>query len=112
MTIAQEKQQRAVILDSLQANKIIQDLEAGDAAIKENKIFAKLDSTNAERIKLLQDGSNDLKNALGQKEKETAELYKLNSDKDAIINKQKNVNNFLKGFSLASIITAVLSFVL
>jgi len=100
-------QKKAVILDSLQAKKIINQLIAGDVAKAENKLLTKMDSINRSRIKTLDSANKDLFKAYQDKANEVIDVYKSNQDKDKIISKQKNVNNFLKGFGLSSIITTI-----
>jgi single-stranded DNA-specific DHH superfamily exonuclease len=101
-------QVKAVILDSNQAKIIAQQLIEGDNAKAENKLFSKMDSINQDRIKTLGVMRDNLLKAFEEKNKETTELYKSISDKNAIITKQKVGNTLYKGFSLASTITIVL----
>jgi len=93
-TNAQSK--KVVILDSIQANKIINQLVAGDVAKAENKILKQMDSVSQKRIATLKEASKNLEIAYSEKESEAKSLKSIIELNEKIINREKNKKQFWK----------------
>ena len=105
ITLTNAQNKKVVILDSIQANKIINQLIQGDIAKSELKIYKELDSLCVKRIKTLKTANFNLEKAYDERVLESDELKKSIQIQDKIIRKEKNKKNFYK---IASIILAVL----
>ena len=103
MTNAQNK--KVVILDSIQSNKIINQLIQGDIAKSELKIYKEMDSLCVKRIRTLTTANFNLETAYDERVLESNELKKSIQLQDKIIRKEKNKKNLYK---ITSIILAVL----
>ena len=103
MTNAQST--KVVILDSIQSNKIINQLVQGDIAKSELKIYKQMDSLCLYRIKTLKTANLNLESAYNEKVLESSELKKSISFQEKVIKKEKNKKNFYK---ISSIVLAVL----
>lgn len=100
MTSAQNK--KVVILDSIQANKIINQLVQGDIAKAELKISKQMDSLSKKRIETLKTANFNLLKAYDEKVLESSELKKSIESQAKIIRKEKNKKNFYKIVSIAT----------
>jgi hypothetical protein len=105
LTIAQSK---VVILDSIQAKKIILQLEKGDLAIKENIVWSKLDTTSQMRISNLQLANDNLLKAFDEKQKETNQYKDAVKIQEKIIKKESNKKNFYKITTLVLLVSTIL----
>jgi len=87
---------KAVILDSIQAKKIITQLIQGDVAKAENKLLKQADSISRKRILTLKEASKQLEKAFLEKELEAISLRKDIDVKDKIIKREKAKKSFWK----------------
>jgi len=94
-------QSKVVILDSIQANKIINQLIQGDIAKAELKIYKQMDSLSKKRIETLKTANFNLLKAYDERVLESSELKKSIEFKSKIISKEKNKKNFYKIASVA-----------
>jgi len=100
-TSAQNK--KVVILDSIQAKKIINQLIQGDVAKAELKIFKQMDSVSKSRISTLRQASKLLEIAYSEKESEANSLKTVIEMNEKIIRREKNKKNFYKYLSYLGI---------
>lgn len=98
-------QQKVVILDSIQAKKIIKELIEKDALKSENSLLLKMDSISRSRIQVLKLSNDKLLLAYNEKEGQVLSLNKVIDNDKKIIAKEKSKNKFLKVVSLLSLIT-------
>lgn len=103
-------QSKVVILDSIQANKIINQLVQGDIAKAELKIFKQMDTLSKKRIETLKTANFNLLKAYDERVLESAELKKSIESQAEIIHKEKNKKNFYKIASIA--FASVLAFLI
>lgn len=96
---------KAVILDSVQAKKIITQLIQGDAAKAENKLLKQADSISQKRILTLKEASKQLEKAFLEKELEAISLRKDIDVKDKIIKREKTKKSFWKITGIVGIST-------
>ena len=94
--ISTSAQTKVVILDSLQANKIINQLVSGDFAKAELKIMRQMDTVSQTRIKTLYDANASLLSAYNEKQLQTIELQKAIDISAKIIRKEQRKKNFYK----------------
>jgi len=87
---------KVVILDSIQANKIINQLVQGDISKAELKIFKQMDSVSKKRIETLKSANFNLLKAYDERVLETSELKNAIEIQSKIIRKEKNKKNFYK----------------
>lgn len=87
---------KAVILDSIQAKKIITQLIQGDVAKEENKLLKQADCISRKRILTLKEASKQLEKAFLEKELEAISLRKDIDVKDKIITREKAKKSFWK----------------
>jgi hypothetical protein len=106
------KSKKVVVLDSLQANKIINQLVSGDVAKAENKQFAKMDSIMKIRLKESKAANFDLLKSYKQKQKEVNELNLSISEKNTALTKQKNKTTILAAIGGTSIFFGILAMIL
>lgn len=104
-TLISAQNKKVVILDSIQAKKIISQLIQGDAAKAENKILKQADSVSQKRILTLKEASKQLEKAFLKKELEAVSLRKDIDVKDKIIKREKAKKNFWKITGIVSIST-------
>ena len=98
-------QEKVVILDSLQAKKIIRELIEKDALKSDNAVLIKMDSISKSRIQALRLSNDKLLLAYNEKENQVLTLNKVIENDKKIIAKEKSKNKFLKVVSLLSLIT-------
>ena len=98
-------QEKVVILDSLQAKKIIRELIEKDALKSDNAVLIKMDSISKSRIQALRLSNDKLLLAYNEKENQVLALNKVIENDKKIIAKEKSKNKFLKVVSLLSLIT-------
>ena len=98
-------QEKVVILDSLQAKKIIKELIEKDALKSDNAVLIKMDSISKSRIHTLKLSNDKLLLAYSEKENQVLSLNKVIENDRKIISKEKSKNKFLKVVSLLSLIT-------
>jgi hypothetical protein len=98
---------KVVILDSVQAKKIINQLVAGDVAKAELKIFKQMDSVSQKRILTLKEASKMLEKAYSEKEKEVGSLKSVIESKDKIINRERNKKQFWKITGIVGVSTSI-----
>jgi hypothetical protein len=98
---------KAVILDSVQAKKIITQLIQGDVAKAENKLFKQADSISQKRILTLKEASKMLEKAYSEKEKEVGSLKSVIESKDKIINRERNKKQFWKITGIVGVSTSI-----
>ena len=96
---------KAVILDSVQAKKIITQLIQGDVAKAENKLLKQADSISQKRILTLKEASKQLEKAYLEKELESISLRKDIDVKDKIIKREKAKKSFWKITGIVGIST-------
>ena len=96
---------KAVILDSVQAKKIITQLIQGDVAKAENKLLKQADSISQKRIFTLKEASKQLEKAYLEKELESISLRKDIDVKDKIIKREKAKKSFWKITGIVGIST-------
>ena len=96
---------KAVILDSVQAKKIITQLIQGDVAKAENKLLKQADSISQKRILTLKEASKQLEKAFLEKELEAISLRKDIDVKDKIIKREKAKKSFWKITGIVGIST-------
>lgn len=96
-------QKKVVILDSIQANKIITELIQKDFLTLEVKTLIKMDSISRSRISTLSKSNNKLMLAYKEKDLQVGDLNLVIKNKDKIISKEKSKNKFLKVVSLLSL---------
>jgi alanine dehydrogenase len=96
-------QKKVVILDSIQANKIITELVQKDFLNLELKTLIKMDSVSRLRIDTLIKSNNQLMLAYKEKDLQVGDLNIVIKNKDKIILKEKSKNKFLKVVSLLSL---------
>lgn len=96
-------QKKVVILDSIQANKIITELIQKDFLTLEVKTLVKMDSISRSRISTLSKSNNQLMLAYKEKDLQVGDLNLVIKNKDKIISKEKSKNKFLKVVSLLSL---------
>ena len=96
---------KAVILDSVQAKKIITQLIQGDVAKAENKLLKQADSISRKRILTLKEASKQLEKAFLEKELEAISLRKDIDVKDKIIKREKAKKSFWKITGIVGIST-------
>ena len=96
---------KAVILDSIQAKKIITQLIQGDVAKAENKLLKQADSISQKRILTLKEASKQLEKAYLEKELEAVSLRKDIDVKDKIIKREKAKKSFWKITGIVGIST-------
>ena len=89
-------QSKVVILDSIQANKIINQLVQGDIAKAELKIFKQMDTLSKKRIETLKTANFNLLKAYDERVLESAELKKSIESQAEIIHKEKNKKTFIR----------------
>jgi len=92
-----------VILDSIQANKIITELVQKDFLTLEVKTLVRMDSLSRIRIQTLLSSNDKLMLAYKEKELQVGDLNLVIKNKDKIISKEKSKNKFLKVVSLLSL---------
>lgn len=102
---------KVVILDSIQAKKIINQLVQGDIAKAENKILKQMDSVSQKRIDKLKDANFNLVKAYDQKVSESLELKNAIEVQNKIINKEKNKKNFYKITTYLSLTSLAILFI-
>lgn len=98
---------KVVILDSIQAKKIINQLVQGDIAKAENKILKQMDSVSQKRIFTLKEASKMLEKAYSEKEKEVGSLKTVIESKDKIINRERNKKQFWKITGIVGVSTSI-----
>lgn len=96
-------QKKVVILDSIQANKIITELVQKDFLTLEVKTLVRMDSLSKLRIQTLGRSNDKLMLAYKEKELQVGDLNLVIKNKDKIISKEKSKNKFLKVVSLLSL---------
>jgi hypothetical protein len=96
---------KAVILDSVQAKKIITQLIQGDVAKAENKLLKQADSISQKRILTLKEASKQLEKAFLEKELEAISLRKDIDVKDKIIKRENAKKSFWKITGIVGIST-------
>jgi hypothetical protein len=96
-------QKKVVILDSIQANKIITELVQKDFLTLELKTLIKMDSVSRIRIDALIKSNDKLMLAYKEKEFQVSDLNLVIKNKDRVISKEKSKNKFLKIVSIASL---------
>jgi alanine dehydrogenase len=96
-------QKKVVILDSIQANKIITELVQKDFLSLELKTLIKMDSVSRLRIDTLIKSNSQLMLAYKEKDLQVGNLNLVIKNKDKIISKEKSKNKFLKVVSLLSL---------
>lgn len=96
-------QKKVVILDSIQANKIITELIQKDFLTLEVKTLVRMDSLSRLRINTLSRSNDKLMLAYKEKDLQVGDLNLVIKNKDKIISKEKSKNKFLKVVSLLSL---------
>jgi len=96
-------QKKVVILDSIQANKIITELVQKDFLTLELKTLIKMDSVSRIRIDALIKSNDKLMLAYKEKDLQVSDLNLVIKNKDRVISKEKSKNKFLKIVSIASL---------
>jgi hypothetical protein len=96
-------QKKVVILDSIQANKIITELVQKDFLTLEVKTLIKMDSLSRDRILILKQSNKELLNAYNQKNLQINNLNLVIENNVKAIAKEKSKNKFLKAVSLLSL---------
>lgn len=96
-------QKKVVILDSIQANKIITELVQKDFLTLEVKTLVRMDSLSRLRINTLSRSNDKLMLAYKEKDLQVGDLNLVIKNKDKIISKEKSKNKFLKVVSLLSL---------
>lgn len=106
------KSKKVVILDSIQANKIINQLVSGDVAKAENKQFSKMDSIMKIRLKDAKNSNRDLLKAIKQKQKEADELNLSILEKNNALSKQKTKTTIFASIGVTSLFFGILALIL
>lgn len=96
-------QKKVVILDSIQANKIITELVQKDFLSLELKTLVKMDSVSRLRISTLIKSNDQLMLAYKEKDLQVEDLNLIIKNKDKIISREKSKNKLLKVVSIASL---------
>ena len=96
-------QKKVVILDSIQANKIITELVQKDFLTIELKTLIKMDSVSRLRIDTLIKSNDKLMLAYKEKEFQVEDLNLVIKNKDKLISREKSKNKLLKVVSIASL---------
>jgi hypothetical protein len=96
-------QNKVVILDSIQANKIIKQLIQGDVAKAKLIVCEQMDSLSQERIKGLKTANSSLLSAYNEKQLETNNYKEVVNVQEKIIKKEKRKKNFFKISTFISI---------
>jgi hypothetical protein len=96
-------QKKVVILDSIQANKIITELVQKDFLTLEVKTLIKMDSLSRDRILILKQSNKELLNAYNQKNLQINNLNLVIENNVKAIAKEKSKNKFLKIVSISSL---------
>jgi hypothetical protein len=89
---------KVVILDSIQANKIINQLVKGDVARAQIKIYKQMDSVSQLRIKTLKIGNDNLLKAFNEKQLEAENYQKA-------LKRQKRKSTFYKVTTIVGVLT-------
>ena len=98
-------QKKVVILDSIQANKIITELVQKDFLSLELKTLVKMDSVSRLRISTLIKSNDQLMLAYKEKDLQVEDLNLVIKNKDKIISRERSKNKLLKVVSIASLAT-------
>lgn len=96
-------QKKVVILDSIQANKIITELVQKDFLSLELKTLVKMDSVSRLRISTLIKSNDQLMLAYKEKDLQVEDLNLVIKNKDKIISRERSKNKLLKVVSIASL---------
>lgn len=96
-------QKKVVILDSIQANKIITELVHKDFLSLELKTLVKMDSVSRLRISTLIKSNDQLMLAYKEKDLQVEDLNLVIKNKDKIISRERSKNKLLKVVSIASL---------
>lgn len=92
-----------MILDSIQATKIITQLISGDACKAELKFVNQLLKNEEKRTLLLKEQNQLLLNAYKEKEKENMSLSEIIFNDEKIIKKEKSKKTFWKYIGIVSL---------
>jgi hypothetical protein len=95
-TFLTSAQNKVVILDSIQAKKIITELVRYDGCRAELKIFKQMDSISKSRISTLKASIKYLNLAYEEKEAEALELKKAIDLQSKVIRRERNKTTFYK----------------
>jgi hypothetical protein len=108
ISINATSQTKAVILDSITANKVVKDLVRYDVTRLELKNCNKRDSLSQVRIKVLRDASNILEQAYNEKEAENNVNKRIIELQEKQIVKEKRKNTFYKVTTALGVLTSIL----
>lgn len=108
ISMSATSQTKAVILDSITANKVVKDLVRFDITRLELRNCNKRDSLSQVRIKVLRDASSILEQAYNEKDAENNANKRIIELQDKQIIREKRKNIFYKVTTALGVLTSIL----